>query len=80
MKGGYSTSGNDIQVALLMKKISPHPSFPKRGNTSLWQREVRMDFSIIVCIIMRILNAFFGVKNQKDCGQAAMTEISNNVV
>jgi hypothetical protein len=30
------------------QKISPRPSFPKRGNTSLWQREVRRDFSIIV--------------------------------
>ncbi|OGQ11610.1 MAG: hypothetical protein A2026_11435 [Deltaproteobacteria bacterium RBG_19FT_COMBO_46_12] len=25
-------------------KISPTPSFPKRGNPSLWKREVRRDF------------------------------------
>jgi hypothetical protein len=37
------------------QKISPRPSFPKRGNTSLWQREGRRDFSIIVCIVMGIL-------------------------
>jgi hypothetical protein len=43
------------------QKISPRPSFPKRGNTSLWKREVRRDFSIIVCIIMKILIKPFSI-------------------
>jgi hypothetical protein len=36
-------------------KISPRPSFSKRGNFSLCQREVRRDFIINVVIIMRLL-------------------------
>jgi hypothetical protein len=33
-------------VKIRAMKISPDPSFPKRGNASLWKREDRMDFQL----------------------------------
>jgi hypothetical protein len=33
-------------------KISPNPSFLKRGNSSLWQREGRRDLVLSVYTIM----------------------------
>jgi len=32
----------DFEINFI-KKISPNPSLPKRGNASLWKREVRRD-------------------------------------
>jgi len=39
----------------IIREISPYPSFPKRGNTSLWQREVGGILKINVVIIIRLL-------------------------
>jgi hypothetical protein len=38
---------NLIIESTSIEKISPRPSFPKRGKSSLWQREVRRDYSIM---------------------------------
>jgi hypothetical protein len=34
------------EKAYYLKKISPHPSLPKRGNASLYKREGRRDLVI----------------------------------
>jgi hypothetical protein len=36
----------------MLQKISPHPSLPKRGNSSLLQRERRRDLIFSVHIFM----------------------------
>jgi hypothetical protein len=45
----------------IIREISPYPSFPKRGNTSLWQREVGGVLKINVVIIIRLLMSHAGI-------------------
>jgi len=40
----FSCTKESIIENTYLLKISPTPSFPKRGNPSLWKREVRRDF------------------------------------
>jgi hypothetical protein len=44
-----------VDFGIKLSKISPRPSFAKRGNSSLCEREVRRDFIIDIVIIMRLL-------------------------
>jgi len=45
----------------IIREISPYPSFTKRGNTSLWQREVGRILKINVVIIIRLLISHAGI-------------------
>jgi hypothetical protein len=45
----------------IIREISPYPSFPKRGNTSLWQREVGGVLKINAVIIIRLLMSHAGI-------------------
>jgi len=57
-------------------KISPNPSLPKRGNSSLWKREVGRDFERFIS--NGEIGTKFGIRNQSSKVAPVLAEVTSS--